>query len=306
SQFFVNLGNNTRFFDTDNGGYTAFARIADGFDVINTIQAIETFNLDSVEVDTGEPDDEGNPILEDLYPQFNNVLTDVPLNEYNNPDASNQPPEQTDEADEADDTEEPVDIRPDTSDFIVVEQMTQVEEMVFELVSQSNTDLATATLTDDGVLEFTPGTLASGTSDITVRGTDLAGVVHQRSFTLVVGQPDFSITTNKKNLKEKRGKSKFDVTRSGFGTDEATINLRFAGKAKLNKDYKVKAKGAQLKGKKLTFPAGTTTARLTVQAKDDRSQERTEKFEIIVNAFDNLPLSLGQQVKAKFKIKDDD
>ncbi|MEO0587249.1 MAG: peptidylprolyl isomerase [Planctomycetota bacterium] len=265
SQFFFNLVDNNDNLDTQNGGFTTFARVVEGMDVVDAIEAFSTFDIRSE------------------YTENAGALSDVPLTNYTQGDG-----------------------QPDVSDFALVEQMTQVEELTYNVTGNTNPDLATVAVSDQGELVFTPGSLASGTSDITVTATDVDGNTVEQTFTLTVGLPEFTIETKGKTLKEKRGKSKFNVIRSGLGTAEATINLKFAGKAKFKKDYTVKAKGASLKGKKLTFPAGTTTARLTVQSKDDRRAERTEKFEIIVNAFDNLPLSLGQQVKAKFKIKDDD
>lgn len=281
SQFFFNLADNNDNLDTQNGGFTTFARVVEGMDVIDAIEAIDTFDIASVEV--GTDPDTGNPIFEDRYPENSGALSEVPLNDYALEDGD-----------------------PDASDFIVVEQMTQVKELTYAVTDNTNPDLATVEVSDNGELVFTPGTLASGQSDITVTATDIDGNTVEQTFTLSIGEPEFLIATKGKTLNEKRGKTKFNVTRSGFGTNEASVNLRFAGKAKLKKDFRVKVKGAKLKGNTLTFPEGSTNARFTLRAKNDNRAERTERFQVIVNPLNELPLSLGQQVRAKFKIKDDD
>jgi len=42
SQFFINLGDNSRNLDNQNGGFTVFAKVVEGMDVVDSIAAVKT------------------------------------------------------------------------------------------------------------------------------------------------------------------------------------------------------------------------------------------------------------------------
>ena len=80
SEWFFNLADNSSNLDNQNGGFTVFARVIQGMDVVNAIAALGTFNF------SGAPTQSGVPAIGSI----NGALSDLPLQNYN-PDPEGNP-----------------------------------------------------------------------------------------------------------------------------------------------------------------------------------------------------------------------
>ena len=80
SEWFVNLANNSANLDNQNGGFTVFAKVIQGMDVVNGIAALKTFNFSGTSTSSGVASI-GN---------LNGAFTDLPLQNYN-ADPDNNP-----------------------------------------------------------------------------------------------------------------------------------------------------------------------------------------------------------------------
>jgi cyclophilin family peptidyl-prolyl cis-trans isomerase len=136
SQFFFNMGNNAANLDTQNGGFTVFGRVlGNGMDIVDKLARIPTQNRSS----------------------FDSALNELPLKNYNG-------------------TNFPDDTVPNNYAFIQrVRIMKREEFLTYEVVSNSNPTLVTATIVEGHRLKLDFAAAGTGTAQITVRATDRRG-----------------------------------------------------------------------------------------------------------------------------------
>ncbi|MEM9253257.1 MAG: VCBS repeat-containing protein [Planctomycetota bacterium] len=104
--------------------------------------------------------------------------------------------------------------------------------------------------------------------------------------------------------------AKFRVVREGDLSRSSNVKLKFGGKAKYGKDYKLKVSGGgKMKGKHLLIPERKRAVNVTLIPKDDKKREKNESIEIAVvqTAAVSLPVDVPS-LRALFegKIKDND
>ena len=146
SEWFFNLGNNAGNLDNQNGGFTVFAKVTQGMNVVNAIAALGTRNLSSL----------------------NGALTNVPVQNYN-PDPDNNPA-----------TPPPT---PTAAQFLAITHANVIAPTpanaagigfsvvsITDPVTQAATDLVTGALTGQSLqLQYKAG--ASGVAKVTVKAS---------------------------------------------------------------------------------------------------------------------------------------
>lgn len=150
SQWFFNLSDNSENLDNQNGGFTVFGQVL-GEEDLATIDAIAAL-----------------PILDATAFFAQPAFTDLPLNtEFPNPTTANIERDQ---------------------DLVRYRNITvsEVDELTFAVVDNSNPELVEATISDDGelILDYQDG--ESGNAEITVSATNLLGDTVEETFAITV------------------------------------------------------------------------------------------------------------------------
>lgn len=160
SEFFINLGNNAANLDNQNGGFTVFGKLVAAADqtVVDTLAATTIRDQSTT----------------------NGALNEVPLKNYSGP--NDDPNFLTAAA---------------TSNFVTIndiEIVKQDEFLTYELVSNSNTELVTASITNNRLtLEHTAG--MTGEAEITIRVTDKVGAYIETTFNVVIENEPPEVTS---------------------------------------------------------------------------------------------------------------
>jgi peptidyl-prolyl cis-trans isomerase A (cyclophilin A) len=138
NQWFFNLDNNSANLDNQNGGFTVFGEVLPGND-LTTMDAIASL-----------------PIVDGS--NINSAFTDLPTNIFNVIDINNN------EINEDD-------------DFVRFENITlkSLPELTFTVKNNTNPNLVTATIDENGRLKLDYGNNIQGVADITIKATNLLG-----------------------------------------------------------------------------------------------------------------------------------
>ena len=162
SEWFFNLADNSSNLDNQNGGFTVFAKVIQGMDVVNAIAALGIFNFSGANSQSGT-----TPIG-----SINGALSDLPLQNYN-PDPEGNPnipaPAPT-----ADNYVKVTGYRIQTPPSGTLSNVTYSVNPTVDIVDATTglaSDLVTATVTGAN-LHLTYQAHAAGTVRITVHGSD--------------------------------------------------------------------------------------------------------------------------------------
>lgn len=219
--------------------------------------------------------------LTDDYTENASALGDVPLQNYSNADG-----------------------KPDRDDFVLTESMTVLDGVTYTVTANSAPDdIAVAFV--DGQMRITTASDFEGLATVTIETSDIAGDRIEQTFEVNV-QPTVQLKGKGKNLKEKSSKLKYNAIRTGDMSVSKSVKLKLKGKAKFGKDYDVFVNGKEIKGKKITFPAGKSRVKVTVETIDDNKREKKESIDIRLVNSASLTLAAGQLTRLKASIIDND
>ncbi|HEY9690653.1 MAG TPA: peptidylprolyl isomerase [Oculatellaceae cyanobacterium] len=260
SQWFFNLANNSANLDQQNGGFTVFGQVLS-------------------DEDMAAVDDIAALPASNRSNFFNqSAFTNLPLN-------LNQQ-NQTLDSD---------------ADLVRYKNITvsQVDELNFTVVSNSNPNLVNPTITDgELILDYQPS--QSGNAEIVVRATNLLGQTVEDTFTVTVDStsPIIAIAASDPLAAETGlDPGAFTITRTGDTTNPLTIQYNIAGTATNGSDY------AQL-ANTVEIPAGEDSVILTLTPVDQADTEGNETVTLQLTQTDNY--SLGSDTEATVTIVDNE
>ncbi|MGB3208809.1 MAG: peptidylprolyl isomerase [Crinalium sp.] len=260
SQWFFNLANNSANLDQQNGGFTVFGQVLSDEDM----EAVD----DIAALPTSDRTNFFN------QPAFTNLPLN--LNQQN----------QTLDSD---------------ADLVRYKNITvsEVDELNFTVVSNSNPNLVNPTITDgELILDYQPS--QSGNAEIVVRATNLLGQTIEDIFTVTVdsSSPIIAIAaTDSLAAEDGLDPGTFTITRIGDTTNPLTIQYTIAGTATNSNDYGQLANTVQI-------PAGQGSVIVTINPGDDTEIENNETVTLQLTQTDNY--GLGANTQATVTIVDND
>ena len=260
SQWFFNLANNSANLDQQNGGFTVFG------------QVLSDEDMEAVDDIAALPTSNRGSFFNQ------SAFTNLPLN-------LNQQ-NQTLDSD---------------ADLVRYKNITvsQVDELNFTVVSNSNPNLVNPTITDgELILDYQPS--QSGNAEIVVRATNLLGQTIEDTFTVSVdsSSPIIAIAaTDPLAAEAGLDPGEFTITRIGNTTNPLTIQYTIGGTATNGSDYAQLANTVQI-------PAGQNSVTLTITPVDDTEIENNETVTLQLAQSDNY--SLGDNTEATVIIVDND
>ncbi len=161
SEWFFNLTDNSQNLDNQNGGFTVFAKVVQGMDVVNAIAALTTFNF------SGVNDDGEAPIG-----SIGSALDDLPLQNYSaNPDGNPNTPAPTPTADHYVKVTGVAIAKPPSGTIGGIAYSVSQTIDVVDATTGLASDLATATVAGSN-LHLTYKAHAAGSVRVTVHGTN--------------------------------------------------------------------------------------------------------------------------------------
>ncbi len=260
NQWFFNLANNSGNLDQQNGGFTVFGQVLSNDDMA----AVD-------EIATLPASDRGSFFNQSAF-------TNLPLN-------LNQQ-NQTLDSD---------------ADLVRYKNITvsQVDELNFTVVSNSNPNLVNPTITNgELILDYQPS--QSGNAEIVVRATNLLGQTVEDTFTVSVdsSSPIIAIAaTDPLAAEAGLDPGAFTITRTGDTTNPLTIQYTIAGTATNGSDYGQLANTVEI-------PVGESSVIVTINPGDDADLENNETVTLQLTQTDNY--SLGANTAATVTIVDND
>src|SRR5579884_86288 len=197
-QFFFNLGDNSSNLDNQNGGFTVFAKLTDPTQLQTIIDDFVTPAHLVTESSSS------NPSL-----SFTDSPADFPV--YNGY-AANDPNFPSDA---------------NAANFLVLNSVTvdsRPESLTYSIVSNSNSSLVTASLTNERLnLSYANG--QSGTATITVRATDQFGATADATFTVTVNPLAISTVTDPVNAAGATNASASGVANKADAGDSIAVTV---------------------------------------------------------------------------------